>query len=68
MNKKLYWLGSRITSSRPYGKVVVDGPFSSYEKAMEERREAKESGWQFSVPFSAANREEAEKRAEDLIK
>ena len=60
MNDKKFWYyGFRQTIPAPPGTAIACGPFESYEKARFNCENSKAWDCELSIPFSAADPEEA---------
>lgn len=68
MSQEIWWFGCRETNARRKSAVTADveGPFSSYEEAMQKRAEMKTWSVNVSPPFTAEDRKLAEQEAESL--
>lgn len=63
MSDGFFWFAYRQVNEKPYGNVVVEGPFENMDAA--ERKKGNETDWdmQYMGPFLAESREEAKQRA-----
>lgn len=68
MSQETWWFGCRETNAKRKSAVTaeVEGPFSTYEEAIAKREEMKSWSVNVSPPFTAENRDEAQREAESL--
>ncbi len=67
MSNEKWWFGFRQTTPKPPGQAVACGPFDSYEIAKSERERSKAWDCEVSVPYASISKEEAEKKAKQIM-
>jgi len=67
MSAEKYWFGFRQTTPRPPGQAIACGPYDSYEQAKLERERSKAWDCEVSIPFAAANQQEADDTAKRYL-
>ena len=60
----LYWLGFQERESKPFGRVVVLGPFYSHEEAIAARQKEKQANCFVTAPILAVDTKAALEKVE----